>query len=60
LDSAYGRTYARKWRNESLAAFASGADTPTALARACHREEVTGKDLLDFLERRLAQRGARP
>jgi len=44
----------------ALAAFASGADTPTALARACHREEVTGKDLLDFLERRLAQRGARP
>jgi hypothetical protein len=42
----------------ALAAFASGADTPTALARACHGEEVTGKDLLDFLERRLAQRDA--
>jgi hypothetical protein len=44
----------------ALAAFESGADTPTALARACHREEVTGEDLLDFLERRLAQRGASP
>lgn len=40
----------------ALDAFQSGADTPTALARACGRPEVTGADLLAFLERRLAQR----
>jgi hypothetical protein len=37
----------------ALAAFQEGADTPVALARACGRNEVTGEDLLDFLERRL-------
>lgn len=40
----------------ALAAFQAHADTPTALARACGRAEVTGADLLAFLERRLAQR----
>jgi hypothetical protein len=39
----------------ALAAFQSGADTPTALARACRRTEVTGEDLLAYLGRRLAQ-----
>ena len=37
------------------AAFQSGADPPTALARACRRSEVTGEDLLTFLSSRLAQ-----
>jgi hypothetical protein len=69
-DLAYAQSYAMvelmrecggdEALDTALAAFASGADTPTALARACHREEVTGKDLLDFLERRLAQRDAGP
>ena len=36
------------------AAFQSGADTSTALARACRRSEVTGEDLLTFLSRRLS------
>lgn len=39
----------------ALLAFQSGADTPTAMARACGRFEVTGADLLQFLERRLAK-----
>jgi hypothetical protein len=40
----------------AVSAFQSGADTPTALARACGRPEVTGADLLQFLERRLKPR----
>jgi hypothetical protein len=38
-------------------AFAEGADTPTVLARACRRKEVTGNDLLDFMQRRLSSPG---
>jgi hypothetical protein len=40
---------------EALRAFREGADTPTALARASHRPEVTGADLLEYLARRLAE-----
>ncbi|MBK7863513.1 MAG: hypothetical protein IPJ65_33905 [Archangiaceae bacterium] len=39
----------------ALGAFAQGADTATALTRACRRE-VTGQELLQFLERRIAGR----
>jgi hypothetical protein len=39
----------------AMAAFQSGADTPTALARACGRSTVTGEDLLAFLARRLPE-----
>jgi tetratricopeptide (TPR) repeat protein len=39
----------------ALEAFQHGADTPTALARACRRSEVTGEDLLHYLEGRLAR-----
>lgn len=37
------------------AAFQSGADTPTALARACRRSEVTGEELITFLSARLTR-----
>jgi hypothetical protein len=40
---------------EALRAFREGADTPTALARASHRAEVTGADRLEYLARRLAE-----
>jgi hypothetical protein len=43
----------------AIAAFQEGADTPAALARACGRSEVTGQDLLQFLERRLPSTVAR-
>jgi hypothetical protein len=39
----------------ALQAFLSGADTSTALARACRRSEVTGGDLLEFLGTRLGE-----
>lgn len=42
---------------DAVVAFQSGADVPTALARAAHRSEVSSEDLLSFLERRLASRG---
>jgi hypothetical protein len=34
-------------------ALAKGADTPTVLATACRRSEVTGADLLAYLAHRL-------
>lgn len=37
---------------EAIAAFQTGAGTAKALARACHRDEVTGAELLDYLARR--------
>ncbi len=39
----------------AIGAFQGGADTPSALATACRQREVTGSDLLSFLERRLAR-----
>ncbi len=39
----------------AVQAFLAGADTSTALARACRRTEVTGADLLDYLGKRLAE-----
>jgi hypothetical protein len=39
----------------ALQALQSGADTPTAIARACGRPEFTGADLIQFLDRRLAK-----
>lgn len=36
---------------EAIAAFQTGASTAKALARACHRDEVTGAELLDYLAR---------
>ena len=37
------------------AAFQTGADTPTTLARACRRSEVTGEALITFLSARLTR-----
>ncbi len=39
---------------EAIRAFREGATTPTVLARASQRPEVTGADLVEFLKRRLA------
>jgi len=38
---------------DAAAAFQTGASTPLALAKACGRAEVTGGQLLSYLERRL-------
>jgi len=37
----------------ALAAFRDGADSATALARGCGRTEVTGPELIDFIEHHL-------
>ncbi len=40
--------------SEAINAFNAGATTSAALAKACHRDEVTGPQLLEYLERRLS------
>ena len=62
-DLAYAQSYAMaelmrerngdRAINTALSAFQSGADTPTAFARACGQSEVTGDELLKSIERRL-------
>jgi tetratricopeptide (TPR) repeat protein len=39
----------------AITAFQAGADTSTAMAAACRKREVSGDDLLGFLERRLSR-----
>jgi hypothetical protein len=41
---------------EALRAFQEGADSQAALARALRRRELSGEELLAFIEGRLARR----
>ncbi len=45
---------------DAAAALQAGANTQSAMAKACNRAEVPGGELLDYLERRLRENAALP